>query len=90
MKFGKIDVGRYPDAAKMYGISDSSTSKQLPTVILFKHGEEITRRPAVDSKGKIARFFFTAVSIKMEINFIQIPRTNEKKTVMLNASIFTG
>jgi len=65
LKFGKIDVGRYPDAAKKYSISDSSTSKQLPTVILFRHGEEFTRRPVVDLKGKTMRFFFTAVSTKI-------------------------
>lgn len=62
LKFGKIDIGRYREAAEKFGISDASTSKQLPTLMLFKNGEEVMRRPCADTRGKIARFFFTAVS----------------------------
>jgi hypothetical protein len=61
LKFGKVDVGRYPDAAKKYNINDSSMSRQLPTVILFKNGKEITRRPAADNRGKLVKFFFSEV-----------------------------
>ena len=62
LKFGKIDVGRFPDVAAKYQVNDTSFSRQLPTVILFKNGEEFCRRPAVNSKGKIEKFFFTEVS----------------------------
>ena len=55
-------MGRYPDAAKKYGINDSSMSRQLPTVILFKGGKEVTRRPAADDRGKLIKFFFTEVN----------------------------
>jgi len=58
LKFGKIDVGRYPEAGKEYHVNDSSLSKQLPTVILFKEGKEVMRRPTVDSKSKLIRFNF--------------------------------
>jgi hypothetical protein len=68
LKFGKIDVGRYPDAAKKYGINDSSMSRQLPTVILFKGGKEVTRRPAADDRGKLIKFFFT------EVKYPETPR----------------
>lgn len=61
LKFGKIDVGRYPEAAAKYHVNDSSLSKQLPTIILFKDGKEAVRRPMVDSKGKLVKFFFTEV-----------------------------
>lgn len=64
LKFGKIDVGRYPDAAKKYNINDSSMSRQLPTVILFKNGKEVTRRPAADNRGKLIRFFFSEDNMK--------------------------
>lgn len=64
LKFGKIDVGRYPEAASKYQISDSSLSRQLPTVILFKDGKEVTRRPAVDARGKIIKFFFSLDNMK--------------------------
>ena len=62
LKFGKIDVGRFPEVAAKYYINDTSFSRQLPTVILFKNGEEFCRRPSVNSKGKIEKFIFTEVS----------------------------
>lgn len=64
LKFGKIDVGRYPDASKKYNVSDSSMSRQLPTVILFREGQEIIRRPTVDARGKLQKFFFSEDNVK--------------------------
>lgn len=61
-KFGKVDVGRHPDAAAKYHISDSSKSQQLPTLILFKEGKEVERRPYADHKGKLVKFVFSMVS----------------------------
>lgn len=63
LRFGKIDVGRFPDAAKKFHISDSTFSNQLPTVILFKNGKEVDRRPTVDAKGKLQKFFFSKDNI---------------------------
>lgn len=63
LKFGKIDIGRYPDAGKKYQVSDSSMSKQLPTLILFKQGKEYMRRPIADTKGKLIRFLFSQENI---------------------------
>lgn len=64
LKFGKVDVGRYPDAGSKYYVSDSSMSKQLPTVILFQEGKEVLRRPNVDSKGKLQKFLFSGENMK--------------------------
>lgn len=63
LKFGKIDVGRYPEAASKFQINDSSLSRQLPTVILFKDGKEVTRRPTIES-GKVVKFFFSLDNVK--------------------------
>lgn len=63
-KFGKIDIGRYPEAGKKYNVNDSSLSKQLPTVILFQEGKEVFRRPMADSKGKLISFIFSEDNIK--------------------------
>lgn len=68
LKFGKLDVGRYPDAAQKYHVNDSSLSKQLPTTILFKEGKEVVRRPAIDTKGNIMKFFFSSENIKGAFN----------------------
>lgn len=64
LKFGKVDVGRYPDAGKNYRVNDSSLSKQLPTIVIFKEGKENDRRPLIDSKGKVTKFLFSDENIK--------------------------
>lgn len=64
LKFGKIDVGRNPDASKKYHVSDSSLSQQLPSIILFRDGKEINRRPFADTKGKLQKFFFSEDNVK--------------------------
>ncbi|XP_057668027.1 thioredoxin-related transmembrane protein 2 homolog [Diorhabda carinulata] len=63
LKFGKVDIGRYPDAGKKYQVNDSSVSRQLPTVILFQEGKEVIRRPMGDSKGKLIKFSFTEENV---------------------------
>lgn len=64
LKFGKVDIGRFPDVGKKYHVSDSSLSKQLPTIIMFKNGKEVERRPNADAKGKLQKFFFSSDNIK--------------------------
>lgn len=57
-------MGRHPEAAKKYQINDSSFSKQLPTVILYKEGKEVMRRPIPDGKKSFVKFPFHEESIK--------------------------
>jgi thiol-disulfide isomerase/thioredoxin len=64
LKFGKVDIGRLPDIGKKYHVSDSSLSRQLPTVILFQNGKEVSRRPNADVKGKLIKFFFSQDNMK--------------------------
>ena len=64
LKFGKLDIGRFPKIGEKYHVSDSSFSRQLPTVILFRQGKEVARRPYADSKGKLVKFFFSADNVK--------------------------
>lgn len=68
MRFGKVDVGRFPSTGKKYYVSDSSLSRQLPTIICFKNGKEILRRPCGDAKGKLQKFFFSKDNIKAAFN----------------------
>lgn len=68
LRFGKIDVGRFPDTGKKHYVSDSPMSRQLPTVILFKNGQEILRRPCADAKGKLQKFFFSKDNLKAAFN----------------------
>lgn len=63
LKFGKLDVTRYPEIATKYCISTSAFSKQLPTVIIFKNGKEVCRRPTYDHNGKLINFFFSEENV---------------------------
>lgn len=87
LKFGKVDVGRYPDAGQKYHVNDSSLSKQLPTVILFKDGKEELRRPTIDSKGKLIKFTFSSENIKSSFdlnNLYQSCKENLKTKKILH------
>lgn len=63
LRFGKMDVTRYPEAAHEHHISTASLSRQLPTIILFRGGKPVIRRPDRDGSGKLARFTFTEETI---------------------------
>lgn len=75
LKFGKIDIGRFPDMAQKYRISDSSFSRQLPTVILFQHGKETDRRPNADAKGKLQKFFFSSDNVRATFGLNNLYKT---------------
>ncbi|CAG9574117.1 unnamed protein product [Danaus chrysippus] len=64
LKFGKLDIGRYPEVAAKYRIQDGPTSRQLPTVLLIKEGKEQIRRPQADSTGKLQKFLFSKDNMK--------------------------
>ncbi|GAB6030213.1 hypothetical protein CHUAL_005885 [Chamberlinius hualienensis] len=64
LKFGKLDVARYPEVAKKFYVNDSSLSQQLPSILIFKDGKEFERRPLVDSKGHLQKFYFTMDNLK--------------------------
>ncbi|KAK9765546.1 Thioredoxin- transmembrane protein 2 [Basidiobolus ranarum] len=51
LKFGKIDVEKYPEVAATYDVSTSSTTLELPTVVLIRNGKEYARLPS-RSEGK--------------------------------------
>lgn len=74
LKFGKVDIGRYPDAGAKHNVSDASTSKQLPTLILFKDGKEVERRPTADNKGKLMKFLFSLDNVKAAFDLNNVYR----------------
>ncbi|XP_015114764.1 thioredoxin-related transmembrane protein 2 homolog [Diachasma alloeum] len=80
-KFGKVDIGRYPDAAAKYHVSDASTSKQLPSILLFKDGKEIERRPYADSKGKLVKFLFSLDNIKAAFDLNNVYKTCKENPI---------
>ena len=48
---GKLDVDENPDIARRYNVMS------IPTLILFKNGEEVQRFVGVQTKEKLASLF---------------------------------
>lgn len=53
MKFGEIDIARWPEAAKKFDIDTSATSLQVPSLILFEQGKEHRRLPPIQGDGSV-------------------------------------
>lgn len=80
MRFGKIDIGRFPDAGKKYHVSDASTSHQLPSLILFQNGKETNRRPNADSGGRLQKFLFSEDNIRVTFDLNNLYEQSKRKT----------
>nr|DBA15553.1 TPA: hypothetical protein GDO54_004750 [Pyxicephalus adspersus] len=78
LKFGKVDIGRYPDVSTKYSVSTSPLSKQLPTLILFQGGKEVLRRPQVDKKGRAVSWSFTQENVIREFNLNELYQKAKK------------
>ncbi|KAH8553622.1 hypothetical protein BGW37DRAFT_266320 [Umbelopsis sp. PMI_123] len=55
VKFGKIDIEFYPAFAEKYGVSGEAAAFDLPTLILFKDGEEFKRLPELAASKRAAK-----------------------------------
>ncbi|XP_068111647.1 thioredoxin-related transmembrane protein 2 [Hyperolius riggenbachi] len=78
LKFGKVDIGRYPDVSTRYNVSTSPLTKQLPTLILFQGGKEVMRRPQVDKKGRAVSWTFTQENVIREFNLNELYQKAKK------------
>uniref|UniRef100_A0A7E4V244 Thioredoxin domain-containing protein n=1 Tax=Panagrellus redivivus TaxID=6233 RepID=A0A7E4V244_PANRE len=58
LRFGKLDVGRYPKEAERFRINVHPTSRQLPTISLFRDGEQAIRRPVIGPNKRAIPFVF--------------------------------
>merc|ERR1711934_325216 len=72
LSFAKVDVGADKSLADKYNINTSSTSKQLPTFILFHKGKELRRRPFVNANGKVFTTRFSASYLEAEFDLPSI------------------
>ncbi|XP_050407814.1 thioredoxin-related transmembrane protein 2 homolog [Patella vulgata] len=71
LRFGKMDITKFPIIAEKFKVDCTSWSRQLPTVILFEGGKEKMRRPL--SKGKqTIKFTWTKESVIQEFDMNQI------------------
>ncbi|PIO74134.1 thioredoxin [Teladorsagia circumcincta] len=63
LRFGKLDVGRWPKEAERFRVNAHPTSRQLPTICVFKDAKEIKRRPLVNEKRRAIPFVFSQVRL---------------------------
>jgi thiol-disulfide isomerase/thioredoxin len=52
VKFGKVDVSRWPSIAKKYRVNLNGLQDQLPTILRFRKGKEDGRIPQISEDGK--------------------------------------
>jgi thiol-disulfide isomerase/thioredoxin len=52
LRFGALDLSLWPGLAGNYGMDLNATSSQLPTVVLFRDGQEVDRLPRKGAKGR--------------------------------------
>ncbi|GMR42380.1 hypothetical protein PMAYCL1PPCAC_12575, partial [Pristionchus mayeri] len=57
MKFGKLDLGRWPNEASRFYVNNAATSRQLPTIAVFQEGKEVVRRPVVKNQRAVPFVF---------------------------------
>lgn len=55
IKFGKVDISRWPAMATKFNIQVTGVADQLPTIIKFSKGKEVSRIPYVSSTGKVSK-----------------------------------
>lgn len=55
LRCAKVNVGRHASLAQQHCISTSTSSKQLPTFILFNGGAVVNRMPALTKSGGIIK-----------------------------------
>lgn len=79
LKWAKIDVGRYPEAAKKYGLSTSTMSRQLPTLITFENQKPRNWRPMIGKNNKFIKYSFTEENIIRDFALNTLLAESKKK-----------
>ncbi|KAI3416153.1 hypothetical protein GPALN_005702 [Globodera pallida] len=57
LRFGKLDVGKHPKDGAHFRVNTHASSKQLPSVALFKNGVQVERRPLVEQRRAVPFLF---------------------------------
>ena len=68
LRFGKVDLGKYPREGVLYRVNSSATSKQLPTIVCFKNGQQTERRPLVGQNHRAIPFVFSQENIILALD----------------------
>lgn len=80
LKFGKLDVGRYPEIAEIFQVDSSSLTKQLPTMVLFQGGKEVMRKPGRNKNGQTVRYEFKKEDIIRDFDLDRLFASTKSKS----------
>uniref|UniRef100_A0A1B0DJL8 Uncharacterized protein n=1 Tax=Phlebotomus papatasi TaxID=29031 RepID=A0A1B0DJL8_PHLPP len=72
---------------RKFHVSDSSLSRQLPSLILFRNGKEVARRPMADAHGKLQKFFFSEDNIKAAFDLNNLYRECKENPIKKAAAL---
>ncbi|CAJ0600302.1 unnamed protein product [Cylicocyclus nassatus] len=72
LRFGKLDIGRWPKEAERFRVSAHPTSRQLPTICIFKDAKELKRRPIVNDKMRAVPFVFNEDNCIFEFDLLNV------------------
>ncbi|KIH51182.1 hypothetical protein ANCDUO_18734 [Ancylostoma duodenale] len=72
LRFGKLDIGRWPKEAERFRVNAHPTSRQLPTICLFKDAKELKRRPLVNESRRAIPFVFNQDNCILEFDLLNI------------------
>lgn len=79
VQFAKLDVGRWGEAAKLLGVTVAATSKQLPTVIVYRQGKEWARIPKlVGEHGDIEHRWRSGFTAKDLYDVLKLEEVSEE------------
>jgi len=72
LHFGALDVGRYEaQSERDYRVNAAATSRQLPTLALFRNGKEVTRRPLVH-RGRAQPYVYSEHNIITDFDLLNL------------------
>ncbi|VDL83407.1 unnamed protein product [Nippostrongylus brasiliensis] len=72
LRFGKLDVGRWPKEAERFRVNAHPTSRQLPTICVFRDAKELKRRPIVSEKRRAIPFVFNQDNCILEFDLLNL------------------
>ncbi|RHY08929.1 hypothetical protein DYB25_007414 [Aphanomyces astaci] len=79
VRFGRLDVEAYPDIAKELNIDmNATTTKQLPSLVLFEGGKETKRLPRFDHTGAVVRTKLDLTGVAVYFGFQGLPHKKHK------------
>jgi len=80
VRFGKVDIGKYPEAGIKHGVNPKSTSAQLPTIIVYENGKADNWRPCIGNDKKLKKYVFSEENIIRDFQLNRLRHDSHEKT----------